>query len=367
MSIHDPRYRELFELSLVPGVGIYRLKNLLQKFGTCNDVFKASLQDLILVDGIDEILARNILHRDDLNKFIDDQFEQFSKTNSQIITLWDDDYPTLLKNIYDPPPFLFFHGELNFKNIISIAIVGTRSPTHYGKKIAEDISTSLAENGITVISGLARGIDTIAHNFALKSKGKTIAVLGTGLDIIYPSENNKLAEMISENGAVVSEFYFGTKPDSRNFPRRNRIISGLSNGVVLVESSIKGGAMITARYAIDQNRDVFCVPGNVTSQFSTGTNLLIKQSSAKLIQNGKDILDEYFISSENSKIKIEQVQQLSIFEQKIFEILSNEPIHIDSISENLSIPIAETHVHLLNLEFKSLIRQLPGKYFVRDI
>ena len=358
-------YKSLFELALVPGIGISRIKSLMEKFGSFDEILKTKIQFLSKVDGISEVLSRRIVERVDTEKIIFEQFEIANKLECKLTSLWDDDYPKLLKQIYDPPPFIFYKGNIDFGNLISIGIVGTRTPSQYGIQIAEKFAFELAENNILITSGLARGIDSIAHNATLKAGGKTIAVLGSGLDKIYPPENKNLAEnIINSGGGIISEFFFKTFPDPKNFPRRNRIISGLSNGVLIIESSIKGGAIVTAEYAIEHNRNLYCIPGNLNSLTSNGTNFLIKNSSAKLVQSIEDILNEFSVSDKSKKeIKTEQ---LSLLEQMVFDKIESEPIHIDILADVLNISISEIHVHLLNLEFKNYIQQLPGKYFIRQ-
>jgi DNA processing protein len=258
------------------------------------------------------------------------------------------------------------HFTSNDKN--SIAIVGTRHPSLYGQTTTEIFVRELAELGLTVVSGLARGIDTQAHQTALKSKGRTIAVIGSGLDVPYPPENRKLLEAIAEQGAVVSEFPMGAKPDATNFPRRNRIISGLSLGTVIVESGEDGGAMITASTALDQNREVFAVPGNITEKRSAGANKLIREGRAKLVQRVQDILEElgpqmrHLLKKERA---IDPPVELTLFERNVLNILGDQPVQIDTISELAETSTADALVNLLSLEFKGLVRQLPGKMFVR--
>ena len=237
----------------------------------------------------------------------------------------------------------------------------------YGKFIAEKFSRELSEKGIMITSGLARGIDTVAHSSSLKAGGRTIAVIGSSIDMIYPSENKKLAERIEENGAVVSEFFMGTKPDPGNFPRRNRIISGMSLGTLIVETAENGGAMITASTTLDQNRELFCIPGNITEKYSFGTNRLIRDGHAKLVQSVDDIIAE-LKTSLRPILKFAPPQTpaaLSVFEQKVFDILTSEPLHIDVVSERSGLSIPDTLVNLLSLEFKGLVRQLAGKMFQR--
>ncbi|MCS7229190.1 MAG: DNA-processing protein DprA [Candidatus Kryptonium sp.] len=363
--------RHILKLTTIPGIGSGRIRNLVNYFKDTELIFKAPLTELVKVEGIDKGLAKRIIEmRNQNSKFIDEQLSKAEKVGTRILTLWDSDYPDLLRKIYDPPVVLFVRGNLIEKDKYSIAIVGTRTPTPYGKIICERFAVELTKINLTIISGFARGIDTIAHTSALKSGGRTIAVLGSGVDYIYPPENRKIVESVISNGAIVSEFPMGTKPDAMNFPRRNRIISGMSLGVLIIETSKTGGAMITAEFANDQNREVFAVPGNIDSVKSQGTNFLIKQNKAKLVENVEDIIEEIrpliqpILKSEPPKPKVE----LNVFEAKILDVLSStEPMHVDKIAELSGLSVTDTLVHLLSLEFKDLVRQLPGKLFIKNL
>ena len=284
--------RELLKLSCVPRIGPQKIRALVAHFKTPDDVFRASARELVMVPGIDKKLASNILHHTADETFAEEQLKRLNKLGGRIVTLWDKEYPELLRAIYDPPAFLFILGKLKEADARSLALVGTRHPTPYGHSVAESLTRDIAQHSLTIVSGLARGVDTIVHSTALKYKSRTIAVIGSGLDVPYPPENKKLMERIAEAGAVVSEFAMGTKPDAPNFPRRNRIISGLSLGTIVVESAEEGGALITATTALDQNREVFAVPGNITEKRSSGPNKLIRDGRAKLITNAQDIFDE---------------------------------------------------------------------------
>ncbi|MEN3037807.1 MAG: DNA-processing protein DprA [Candidatus Kryptonium sp.] len=362
--------RHILKLTMIPGIGSARIRNLVEYFKDTELIFKASLLELTKIEGIDKKLAKRIVEIKNQNsKFVDEQLLKAEKVGARIITFWDSEYPDLLKKIYDPPVVLFVRGSLIENDKYSIAIVGTRTPTSYGKIICEKFATELAKINLTIISGFARGIDTIAHTSALKSGGRTIAVLGSGVDYIYPPENEKIVESVISNGAIVSEFPMGTKPDAINFPKRNRIISGMSLGVLIIETSKTGGAMITAEFANDQSREVFAVPGNIDSVKSQGTNFLIKQNRAKLVESVEDIIQEIqhliqpVLKSEPPKPKVE----LNVFESKILDVLSlTEPMHVDKIAELSGLSVTDTLVHLLSLEFKDAVRQLPGKLFIRN-
>ncbi len=360
--------RDLLELASVPRIGPQKIRNLVAHFQSPEQVLRASPRDLIRVPGIEKKLASNIVHNKGGGKFADEQLRLVNRIGARIITIWDAEYPELLKKTYDPPAFLFVLGKFSPCDKHTLAIVGTRVPSPYGQHIAETLAREFAQLGITIASGLARGIDTIAHSATLKAKGRTIAIIGSGLDVPYPPENRRLQELIANQGAVVSEFSMGTKPDATNFPRRNRIISGLSLGTIVVESEEDGGAMITASTALDQNREVFAIPGNITEKRSTGPNSLIREGRAKLVQRVEDILEELGPQLRHllkKDVARETAVELSLFERKVFDKLSGDPIHIDELAELAETTTADALVSLLSLEFKGLVRQLPGKLFLR--
>jgi DNA processing protein len=291
--------------------------------------------------------------------------------------LRDKDYPANLRYIYDPPENLYVKGNILAEDNIAIAIIGSRQATYYGLKNAQDLSFELAARGITIISGLARGIDSAAHRGALKAGGRTIAVLGSGLNVIYPYENKDLAEKITKNGAVISEFSLNIPPYKHNFPRRNRIISGLSLGVVVVEAAKRSGALITARLALEQGREVFAIPGKIDSFTSQGTHSLIKQG-AKLVESIEDIIEELEplktmqnlpeeeqVDQARSITKLQRGLNLPQEERQIYSCLSSEPIYIDDIMHRAAVSYGKLLIGLLKLEHKKLVNELPGKMFVR--
>ncbi|MBL7157109.1 MAG: DNA-protecting protein DprA [Candidatus Omnitrophica bacterium] len=274
------------------------------------------------------------------------------------------EYPENLKNIFNPPRKLYVNGNILPQDKEAIAIVGTRRATYYGLEQCERLAYDLAIKGITVISGMARGIDTAAHRGALKGGARTIAVLGSGHNHIYPPENKKLYDKITENGAVISEFPPDTPPFKTNFPKRNRIISGMSKGVVVVEAPRRSGALITADFALEQGREVFAMPGNISSTRSNGTNRLIKEG-AKLVENFQDILDELSYVINIKDVTSDEISPMASYEKIIFEILSDKPKRIDEIYEKTDLPTGKVSEALLKLELKKLIRMLPGENFVR--
>lgn len=361
---------DLFLLLSVDKVGPSRIRSLLSKFKNFNNIFDASLSELEKVEGISFELGKRIKNarqkRNDLISIVESQLNGLDKINAKLISLWDTEYPSLLKKIYDPPLLLYTKGFFSEKDNYSIAAVGTRNPTNYGKVQTERIISELALQGITIVSGLARGIDSIAHQTALKNGSRTIAVIGSGLDVVYPPENKNLFNKISENGLIISEYPLGTKPDAQNFPRRNRIISGLSLGVIVFETAINGGAMQTAHFALDQNREVFAIPGNLGVRQSEGTNLLIQKGEAELLINAEDVLNELQLKLRPviGKNIPQPEKDLNVFEEKIFIALKeNGELQIDKLSELTNLSTSDCLVNLLTLEFKGLVKQLPGKIF----
>ena len=360
---------DLFLLLSIEGIGPGKIRNLLAKLKSTKNILASDFQELLNVEGISTNLAKRIQKasqdRESTEKFTETELKKLEKIGGKLISIWDQEYPQLLKKIYDPPILFYLLGELIERDQYSIAIVGTRQPTNYGKVQAERISMDFAKQGITVVSGMARGIDSIAHNSAIKSGGRTIAVIGSGLDVIYPPENKKLFEKIAEAGAVISEFPLGTKPDAQNFPKRNRIISGLSLGVIIIETGITGGAMQTAAFALDQNREVFALPGNVGVKQADGTNLLIQKSEAELIRSAEDVILDLELKLKpvlGKNIPKQQID-LSLFEEKILNVLNSEPLQIDKIASLTNSSTSDCLVNLLSLEFKGLVKQLPGKMF----
>lgn len=361
---------DLKVLLSVERLGPTKIRSLIAKFKSFENILNADFNSLLKIDGISTNLAKRIQkankHRELIHDKTKKEFDTLNKIGGRFISVWDKEYPALLKNIYDPPLLLYLKGNFSDSDNYPIAIVGTRQPTNYGKIQAERIASELSSQNITIVSGLARGIDSIAHKSALKSEGRTIAVIGSGLNVVYPPENKKLFEEIAEKGVVLTEFEIGSKPDAVNFPKRNRIISGLSLGVVVVETGVAGGAMQTASLALDQNREVFAVPGNLGVKQSEGTNLLIQKGEAKLLRTTEDILIELELKLKpvlGKNIPKQQID-LNLFEEKILNALKSEPIQIDKIASATNLSTSDCLVHLLSLEFKGLVKQLPGKVFV---
>lgn len=356
------RYRHWLALNRVKGIGPVLYRRLLDAFETPAAVFAVGEGDLFKVDGVSPEVAAGILGFSDF-EWVDREIEEIDKAGASLVSLHDPDYPPLLAAIYDPPPLLYIKGGLEGDRHL-MAVVGSRKTTPYGKKAAEQISQGLAAHGITVVSGFARGIDAFAHQSALAEGGRTIAVVGCGVERIYPAEHKELYERIVEQGAVVSEFPMGALPEAHHFPRRNRIISGLSLGCVVVEAAMESGSLITARFALEQGREVFAVPGPIFSKTSAGTHQLIG-SGAKLINGIDDILEELFPALRRQARAPEALTPLEGEEAALYQLLSLEPKHIDQvILESARTPSAVSGL-LLTLELKGVARQLAGKFYVR--
>jgi DNA processing protein len=363
-------------LNMIDEVGPVRVRALLDRFGSPEAILAASRQDLMQVEGVGADVAGNITSwRDHID--LDAELARIEKAGIRVVTREDADYPKNLREIYDPPLVLYVKGTLAGDDALAIAIVGSRRTTLYGQEMARKLAFQLARVGVTVVSGLARGIDTAAHKGALQAKGRTVAVIGCGIDLMYPAENKKLAdEIIAKGGAVVTEFPFGVAPDRQNFPMRNRIISGWSMGVVVVEANLKSGALITVGQAAEQGRQVFAVPGRADSILSRGTNKLIKDG-AKLTEDVEDILSEfeYLVPRETKKAEpaaavaggIKPALKFSELEQKLMAIIGDEEVAIDEIIRASGLTSAAVSSTLLALEMKRVVKQLPGKYFARAI
>jgi len=352
-------------LKSVPGVGNRLFFHLIEHFESPKKVFSAPKVELLKVEGVSDRLVP-VIQRYKIPKEVKEDLSLAQKNGVKIITFSDSDYPSLLRHIHDPPPVLYVRGKVHGDSL-NIAIVGSRNPTSYGRTVTERLSGDLAQRGFTVVSGMARGIDAAAHIGALATEGKTVAVLGSGMGTIYPAENKRLFYRIAESGAVISEFPFLTPPDAHNFPVRNRIISGLSLGTVIVEATHRSGSLITARLAAEQGREVFAVPGSITSFKSMGTHRLIKQG-AKLVEHVEDILEELNLDQPIPSIDTKEKPAIPLTpeEKKILNELSPYPIHIDKLVRNLSLSAAQVSSLLLQLELKGLVTQSPGKLFTRS-
>lgn len=358
---------------MLPDVGPVRFNLLLKYFGNVESILSASVKELLKVKGIGKKTAETIVEKI-YDVPVDKELRKVEKIGAKIITIEDEEYPQNLRTTWAPPPVIYVKGKLIPEDKLSISIVGTRSATSYGKRTAERLAMELARYGLTVVSGLARGIDTYAHWGAIKGNGRTLGVLGCGIDIIYPPENKNLFEKIVHHGALISEFPMGTLPERFNFPRRNRIISGLTLGTLVIEASMRSGALITANYAVEQGREVFAIPGNLENRLNKGSHELIKQG-AKLVTCVEDILEEIELLVETLKsgLKSENkhdeknIPSLSESEQKIYTLITTEPLHIDYITHASGMSSAQVASLLMQLELKGLVNQLAGKMFVKAI
>ncbi|MFA6612256.1 MAG: DNA-processing protein DprA [Dehalococcoidales bacterium] len=339
----------------IPGIGRVKLGHMERYFGSMENAWKASSFQLNQ-SGLDSNTADAIINcRRAVNP--DAEAYKLEKNGIQALIYHDEDYPARLREIPDYPPVLFLKGALLASDGMGFAVVGSRVPTTYGKQVTRELAGGIAQTGLTVISGLARGVDTIAHQAALEAGGRTIAVCATGLDIIYPASNHVLAEKISRQGAIVSEYPPGTRPRPEYFPRRNRIMSGLSLGVVVTEARHESGALITARLALDYNRDVFAVPGSIYSPNSLGTNALIGEG-AKLVGSVNDILEEINLFPAIPLKKAVSIKPESRTEKLLVDALATEPLHIDEIVRNTGLPASEVSSTLAMMELKGWVKQV---------
>jgi len=349
--------------SLIRGVGPAKFSLLKERFGDLKRAWFASASELRAC-GLDPSTVKKIVSQRPLIS-PEREIEKLEREGVRALT-WDDpEYPSRLREIHDPPPVLYVKGELLPEDETSITVVGSRKCTSYGKEAARRIVRELVESGFTIVSGLALGIDAIAHRAALEAGGRTLAVLGCGLDIVYPKENRRLAGEIAESGALLSEYPLGTKPKPEHFPRRNRIMSGISLGVLVVEAKERSGALITAEFALEQNREVFAIPGSIFSPSSRGTNRLIKEG-AKLVQSAEDVLEELnpHIIPKRLSAKPSLPASEDEREGRILSLLSEGPLHIDELCRRSGIPAGDMAGLLTLLEMKGAIREMGNKIYV---
>ncbi|MEW6350211.1 MAG: DNA-processing protein DprA [Thermodesulfobacteriota bacterium] len=381
MELHSDRRDDRFHwlaLERLPRAGPLTIARLIEAFGSPQRALEASADEIILRARLKSRTAYAVaacrVDSDEIRKDMD----LLDKMGVRVITRWDAEYPIRLKEIYDPPALLFVRGQFAEEDARCCAVVGTRTPTRYGIEMTERITRGLVAANITIASGLARGIDTACHKTAVKAEGRTIGVLGCGVDVVYPRENARLMDEMASLGAVVTEFRPGTVPHPTNFYRRNRIISGLSQGVLVVESGLRSGSLITARHALDQNRDVFAVPGNVMSAGSSGPHWLLKQG-AGLVESAEDIIEALYPTVSRTPQPVrEKAQQTNLFdgaadqadlseaEALIMGVLDLEPVPFDVICESLGMEAGKLSGLLLELELNGLVRQYPGKFFSRS-
>ena len=361
MHIDDLKYWVAFKR--VPSIGRARFQKLLSHFGSMSEAWRAS-SDALSKAGLEPKSVRAIsTARSKVDP--DAEIERLQDSGVAAYTWEDEEYPPLLKEIYDLPPVLFVKGKLLAEDQRGVAVVGTRRATAYGREVTSRLTNDLASSGVTVVSGLARGIDAIAHKTALDSGGRTIAVLANGLDSIYPPEHKALASQIVENGALVSEHSLGTRPDPSHFPRRNRIMSGMTLGTLVVEAPASSGAIWTVRHALEQNREVFCVPGSIFSPASLGTNLLI-QEGAKLVLDYRDILEELNIAGINEQIPMPSLAgPADETEKALLKHITYDPVHIDEVGRQTGLPITTVSSTLAMMELRGLVKQTGGMNYIR--
>ena len=347
----------------VRGIGRVRFKLLENHFDSMEAAWSASEAELRAA-GLDRRTIRSVA--DGRQKFDPDaEAELLLKSGVRAFTWHDDDYPAQLKEIYDLPPLIYVKGNLTPDDERSVAVVGTRNPSHYGRQVAEQLVYDIASAGVTIVSGLARGVDGIAHRIALDAGQRTIAVLGSGVDIIYPREHTSLSERIAENGALISELTLGTRPDARNFPRRNRIMSGMTLGTLVIEAGARSGALITARQALEENREVFAVPGSIFSPNSEGTNRLIRESAAKLVTACEDVLEELNLSAVAQQIEMAALFPEDENEAELLRYITFDPIHVDDVCRSSGRSAPDVSSTLAMMELKGLVRQVGGMNYVR--
>jgi len=348
----------------VKGIGAVRLQGLLQTFGSPVDAWNAA-PDSLRQAGLSPKIVQNLVetrHRLDLAQL----WRQITAHGIQVVTWEDESYPRRLGEINQPPPVLYVRGSLTTQDEWAVAIVGTRRLTAYGRRVCEEVAAALAQGGVTVISGLARGVDSIAHQIALQEGGRTLAVLGSGIDRIYPPEHRHLAEQICAQGALISDYPPGTEPEASNFPPRNRIISALALAVVVVEAGETSGALITARFAAEQGRDVFAVPGSIFSPASQGTNRLISDGATPLL-SAADLLETLQLNQVVEYRSARAILPENAMEAQILTLLENEPTHVDEIHARSGLPIDEISSTLVLMELKGLVQQVGGmNYVIRE-
>ena len=362
----DAERRAMVALSLIPGIGSGRMRSLMSRMGSAQAALGASAAALASVPGVGPELALQIASAD-CGEAVEKQWARAEEVGAKMVAPGDPNYPFLLRQIDDPPAFLWVRGSLPVENGPgrALAVVGTRRMSPYGARVAEELTGALVREGFLIVSGLAYGVDAAAHQAALDADGRTIAVLGSGVDRIYPAQHRRLAEAVIEKGALLSEFALGAPPDGAHFPRRNRIVSGLALGALIVEAYEEGGALITARLALEQNREVFAAPGSVHNPASAGAHRLIQKGEAKLVQRVEDILEELQLASEASPRAAKPVPALGAEEKILCRALADAagPVHINTLCLAADMEPPAALAHLLDLELKGVVRQMAGKKF----
>ncbi len=369
--METPDLQHYLALHFTSGIGSRRLLALMEYFESAEAAFRAPIQDVMKIPGFGKGTAEALVaDREEALRESRAQIERLPQ-DVAIVTYFDAEYPRDLKRIYSPPPLVFVRGNVALlAEERMIAIVGSRKTSDYGRQTAKEFAKAMTGERVTIVSGFAKGIDTAAHEACFEAGGKTIAVLGSGVDVIYPYSNKSFANELVESGrgAIISELPMGTKPDARNFPWRNRIVCGLAHATVVIESEVQGGSMITASLALDENRDVFAVPGDINRASSGGPNLLIRESRARLAPSAGQVLAELGWSAAAGQRQPKPVDRsgLSIFEAKIVDVLeaAGGPLQVDLLAERAGLEVQDILVQLLTLELKSVVRQMAGKQFV---
>jgi DNA processing protein len=357
--MNDKRYWIGF--NLIKGIGAVRMQALIQHFGDLELAWNAAPAELAQAGLSGKLTERVVQARGNID--LEKLWARIESQGIKVLTWEDDSYPPRLKEIDQPPPVLYIRGEYLPDDLFAVAIVGTRRVTAYGRQITEELSSFLAANGITVISGLARGVDAIAHQTALKAGGRTIGVLGSGVDKIYPPEHRALAEQMLERGALVSDYAPGTPPDASNFPPRNRIISGLSLAVVVVEAGETSGALITAEFAAEQGREIFAVPGSILAPQSKGTNKLIQNGALPLL-SVNDLMQALDLTRVGEHKAARKIIPTDETEARLMNVLGDEPLHVDEIRNQTEMPIEKVSAALALMELKGMVRQVGGMNYV---
>ncbi len=347
--------------NLVRGIGAVRLQGLVDHFGDVAAAWRGSPEDLRAAGLGSKIVDRLVELRASLD--LEKLWERISSQGIHVVTWQDELYPSRLKEIEQPPPVLYVRGELRPEDDFAVAIVGTRRITPYGRQITDDLAAYLAGNGITIVSGLARGVDAAAHTAAVRAGGRTLAVLGSGVDRIYPAENRSLADQIMQHGAVLSDYPVGTAPEATNFPPRNRIISGLSLAVVVVEAGETSGALITAEFAAEQGREVFAVPGSILAAQSKGTNRLIQNGALPLV-TPDDLLQALNLTRVSAQKSARTLLPADDIEKQLLMVLGSEPLHVDDLRNQTGLPVEKVSAALVMMELKGMVRQVGGMHYV---
>jgi DNA processing protein len=343
--------------NLVRGIGAVRFQQIQSYFGDLSIAWQAPIEAFQEIGLPKRALKNFSTLRGEID--LDRLYQSITESDVTVLTLLDEAYPALLREIDQAPPVIYVKGVLTPADDFAVAMVGTRRVTAYGQQVARDTSTYLASHGLTIVSGMARGVDALAHQHALQAGGRTIAVLGCGVDVVYPPEHRMLAEAIAENGAIISDYPMGTQPEGINFPPRNRIISGLSLATIVVEAGERSGALITADFAVEQGRDVFAVPGNVFSPASRGTNRLIQKGAYAMV-SPQDVLDVLDLAQVEDFKDARQTLPADTTEAKILQVMDYEPIHVDEICHEVNLPVEKVSAALTMMELKGMVQHVGG-------